>query len=173
MNRPFDLVLAAYRELSTNALYTLHIDIRYGIVCSMAPALEGPYTLEQPISEPDPDILRLNSDLLSFDDTITSHLPDKEYGFVSGGLGLLLDAILFSTKSSLFFDYFDRGPAAIVDKARETGGENLGLDLDEFKALIELCYSEQLLSPQRDIAAQAKRQMGDDMMQLTELMWAT
>jgi len=175
----------------------------------MSQVLEAPYHLDQPVNEPESSILRLNQDLLSFDDTMTSHLPEKEYRFVTSGLGLLIDSLVVSgaskikvmndngcrrmqlnvlvlqqnlrgmekdvelSRSAQFFAYFQQGPKAIVEKAKESGGEDMVLDLEEMKVLVELCYSEALQSPQRDIAAQAKRNMGDDTLQLTEYMWST
>lgn len=42
---------------------------------------------------------------------------------------------------------------------------------DELKALLELCYSEQLADPERGVAAAAKRQMADKLLALSEYMW--
>ena len=175
----------------------------------MSQIFEAHYVLGRPSNEPDASILSFNTDLLNFDDTMTSHLPPKEHHFVASGLGLLLDSFLVTnasrirsmngngcgrmqlnilvlqqnlksvekdvmlTRSAQFFDYFQQGPKAVVKKAKETGGKDMGLNLEEIKVLIELCYSEALQSSQRDIAAQAKRSMGDDMLQLTEYMWST
>jgi uncharacterized Zn finger protein len=76
------------------------------------------------------------------------------------------------SRSTKFFDYFLEGPKAIVNAAKETGGEGLGFTLDEFKTLVELCYSEALQSEQREVQSQAKRNMGEDTLQLTEYMWS-
>ncbi|KAL2170961.1 hypothetical protein VTG60DRAFT_4223 [Thermothelomyces hinnuleus] len=42
---------------------------------------------------------------------------------------------------------------------------------DELKALLELCYSEQLADPERGVAAAAKRQLADKLLGLSEHMW--
>jgi exocyst complex component 4 len=42
---------------------------------------------------------------------------------------------------------------------------------DELKALLELCYSEQLADPERGVAAAAKRQLADKLLGLSEYMW--
>ena len=76
-------------------------------------------------------------------------------------------------KSAAFFEYFQQGPKAIVAMAQRSKGQGLELSEDEIKALVELCYSEQLNSSQRDIAAQAKRAMQQDMLLITESMWST
>lgn len=204
---PFDNVLALYRELATMALLTLHLDIRYGINFMMSYVLEGPYVIDQPVNEPDPSILTMNQDLLGFDDTMKSHLPEKEYGFMTSGLGLLLDSILVSnaakikvmntngcgrmqlnilvlqqnlksiesdvvlSKSAMFFDYFQQGTKSIVQEVQKSKDKDIGFNEEEVKILIELCYSEALNSPQRDIADKAKRSMQEDMLIITESMW--
>ena len=57
-------------------------------------ALGNPYLLPQPAQDPDPTILTLNADLLSFDDTLTTHLPDREHRFITANLALLVDTML-------------------------------------------------------------------------------
>ena len=80
---------------------TLHIDIRCGIIHMLARILKGHYFLDQPTNEPDPNVLSLNADLLSFDDTLTVHLPDNEYQFITQGLSLLLEHVLITNASQI------------------------------------------------------------------------
>ena len=99
-----------------------------------------------------------------------------------------------------YFELFELGPEAIVKRAREdserarTAGGGGGADgedgqqegggagagggaggvrftYDELKALLELCYSEQLADPERGVAAAAKRQLADKLLGLSEYMW--
>ncbi|MCJ1394198.1 Exocyst complex component 4 [Xylographa bjoerkii] len=204
---PFDEILARYRVLATTALLTLHVDIRCGMIHMISRVLKAPYFLDQPGNEPDPSILALNADLLSFDDNLTVHLPNKEYKFITSGLGLLLDTILVTnasqitvmnlngcermqlnilvlqqnlksiesevalTRSAVFFDYFIQGAESIIDRAKATGGKDMGFSLEEIKVLVELCYSEALQSQHRDIAAQARKALSDHLLQLSESMW--
>lgn len=204
---PFDAILLAYQELATTVLLTLHVDIRCGLIHMITRVLKAPYLLDQAVNEPDPYILALNADLLSFDDNLTFFLPDGEYTYITTGLGFLLDSLLVGnssrisvmnlngcqrmqlnilvlqqnlksvesgvnmTRSAQFFDYFAQGANAIIQKAKATGGKDLGFSMEEFKVLVELCYSEALQSPQRDVAAQAKRALGDHLLQLSESMW--
>ncbi|KAK0652253.1 Sec8 exocyst complex component-specific domain-containing protein [Cercophora newfieldiana] len=89
-------------------------------------------------------------------------------------------------RAANYFELFDRGPDAIVEKAKvdaeTTDGEakdgeegaarrNDKFTYDELKALMELCYSEQLADPERGVAAAAKRQMADKLLNLSEYMW--
>lgn len=75
-------------------------------------------------------------------------------------------------RSMLYFDYFSRGPKAILQMAQETGGEGMGFGLDDMKNLVELCYSEPLQGDSREAQSQARRQMGEDTLSLTEYMWS-
>ena len=54
------------------------------------------YVLDQPANEPDPSILSLNADLLTYDDTLSNCLPSREYRFITYGLALLVNDILIS-----------------------------------------------------------------------------
>lgn len=75
------------------------------------------------------------------------------------------------SRCTSFYDMFLAGADAIVARARETGGKDLGFGYEELKCLIELCYSEQLNSERRDQAVMAKRKMDDHLLQLSEHMW--
>ncbi|KHE87327.1 hypothetical protein GE21DRAFT_8185 [Neurospora crassa] len=110
-------------------------------------------------------------------------------------------------RASNYFEMFERGVDAILEKAREgvasSGSHETGdggrksedageegaetpnsrksaeifgddkdrFSYDELKALVELCYSEQLADPERGVAAAAKRQMADKLLNLSEYMW--
>ena len=90
----FDKTIASLQALATTALLTLHLDIRAGIIHMLSRVLAMPYLLPQPATDPDPTILTLNADLLSFDDTLTSHLQPREHTFITSGLAALVDTVL-------------------------------------------------------------------------------
>ena len=73
--------------------------------------------------------------------------------------------------SATFFDLFDAGPDAIVAKAKQNQGKDLGFSYEEMKALVELCYSEKLQSERREVVLQAKRALDDHLLQISEYMW--
>jgi exocyst complex component 4 len=78
-------------------LLTLRLEVRCQIIQSLSVALSpetAPYLLEQVVSDPDPRILALNADLVSYDETAARFLRDKEISFVRTGLGLLIDTLL-------------------------------------------------------------------------------
>ncbi|KAI0122855.1 Sec8 exocyst complex component-specific domain-containing protein [Xylariales sp. AK1849] len=82
-------------------------------------------------------------------------------------------------RAANYFSLFEAGPDGIIEKAKsdkETeGGKEAAVvesfSYDELKALMELCYSEQLMNPERGIAAAARRQMGEKVLALSEYMW--
>ena len=90
----FDSILASFHDLGNTALLTLHVDIRLGIIHMLTRTLHAPYILAQPAQDPDPSILLLNADLLSFADTLSAQLPIREQDFIRNGLALLIDSFL-------------------------------------------------------------------------------
>ena len=92
----FDSILASMRTLASTVLVTIHIDIRLGIVHMLTKTLHSPYLLAQPAQEPDPSILSLNLDLLSFADNLSTHLKTSAQEFITNGLSTLIDMFLVS-----------------------------------------------------------------------------
>ncbi|KAM0256908.1 hypothetical protein ACHAQJ_004730 [Trichoderma viride] len=83
-------------------------------------------------------------------------------------------------KATSYFSLFERGPDAIIEKAREYkdrhGMGTLAIDPNSFsygelKALVELCYSEQMANPERGITSAARRQLDDKFSRLNEFRW--
>lgn len=81
-------------------------------------------------------------------------------------------------RAANYFALFDRGPNAIVERAKEdkekagSGGRN-SFTYEELKALIELCYSEPMANAERGTAAAARRRMDDKLLGLSEHLWQT
>ncbi|KAH8881526.1 hypothetical protein GQ53DRAFT_754352 [Thozetella sp. PMI_491] len=217
----FDSLLTSYEELAATALLTLHMEVRCRIILSLQIALSpetAPYLLDQEVSEPDPEILSLNSEMIAYDETAARFLRDREVAFIRTGLGLLINSYLISNalrvgamnakgcgrmqlnilvlqqnlkniedgvdlaRAAAFFEMFEKGPDAIVAKAQEDAANPPAdgavatkdpnrFTYDELKSLVELCYSEQLYDPERGVAAAAKRQMSDKLLNLSEYMW--
>lgn len=78
----FDSIVASYEDLATSVLLTIHMEIRANIILNVTKSLRNNFLLEQRINEPDPDILNLNADLVSFDEVITTYLRPQEHKFV-------------------------------------------------------------------------------------------
>ncbi|UKZ72764.1 hypothetical protein TrVFT333_000399 [Trichoderma virens FT-333] len=189
----FDTIVSSFEELAATALLTLHMEVRCRVIYSLRNTLSpdsAPYILEQDVNEPDPQIISLNQELILLDETIVEFLRDKEVVFIRTGLGILINTFLQNlknvedgvdlAKATSYFQLFERGPEAIVEKAREYkdrhGMGTLALDLnsfsyDELKALIELCYSEQMANPERGITSAARRQLDEKFARLSEFKW--
>lgn len=97
----FDQILSSIRALATTALFTLHIDIRLGILHMLNRTLAAPYLLSQVAQDPDPSIIQLNADILSFSDTLQTHLPPPARNFITSGLSQLVDTALVSNVSHI------------------------------------------------------------------------
>lgn len=90
-------------------------------------------------------------------------------------------------RAANYWSLFDDGADAVVAKAKEDaakagadgaaddagaiGREPDRFTYDELKTLIELCYSEPLASKERGIENNARRTMGDKLLELSEYMW--
>ena len=97
----FDSILSSIRELGTTALFTLHLDIRFGVIHMLARTMSAPYLLAQPAQDPDPSILSLNADLLSTVDTLSTHLAPPSRSFIVHGLAVLIDIYLVTKASRI------------------------------------------------------------------------
>jgi exocyst complex component 4 len=223
-HRSFDNIVSSYEELAATALLTLHAEVRchtiYSLHLAMSPDSAPTYLLDQEVREPDPPILSLNSELVSYDEMVVRFLRGKEVAFIRTGLGLLVNSYLIGNAAMLapinakgagrmqlnilvlqqnlknieegvdlaraanYYALFDRGPDAIVEKAKEDASKTPAGDGDgarttaadrftyeELKTLIELCYSEQAANPERGIENAAKRAMADKLLSLSEHMW--
>ncbi|KAL8782539.1 MAG: hypothetical protein Q9213_005304 [Squamulea squamosa] len=200
----FDGVIRSMRSLALDALFTLQVDIRCGIAHMLGQLLDAPYSLPYPTNNPDPSVLSLNSDLLSFDDTLSTYLHPKEHRFITTGLAALVDSLLVTqashiqrmdangcgrmqlnilvlqqnlksiegevllSRSAHYFELFTEGADAIIARAKESGAKELDFNLEELKALVELCHSEVLQSNQREPSIQARKKLTEHICQLEE-----
>lgn len=105
----FDSILASMRTLAITVLLTLHIDIRLGVIHMLTRTLEAPYLLAQQAKDPDPSILSLNADLLSFADNLSTHLETSAQEFITNGLALLIDNLLVSNSFQITAGMNDHG----------------------------------------------------------------
>jgi exocyst complex component 4 len=74
----FDGVHHSYLELSTAVLRMLHVEIRGHVYYYVNKSFSRTFHLEQEIHEPDPDIVALNSDLVRFDEELSTHLNQTQ-----------------------------------------------------------------------------------------------
>lgn len=114
----FDTTLQSLRSLAGTALFTLHIDIRCGVIHMLTKTMTGPEP--QPIRDPvpntpspdlnvnwwhillnqpttaSPTVLQLNNDLIAFDTSVSSYLAPEERWFIASGLARLIDRVFVS-----------------------------------------------------------------------------
>lgn len=198
----FDGCVSSMRTLALDAIFTLHVNIRFIVIHTITRMLEAPYVLHHPTNNPDPSVLSLSADLLNLDEDLAGHISIPEHHFVTRGLAALIDTFLVTnasqiksidefgcgrmqinilvlqqnlkaiegdvslSRSAQFFDLFTEGPDVIVAKAKADGGRDLDFSLEEMKTLVELCYSQGLQSPQREVIVQAKRGLSERLLEL-------
>ena len=75
----FDAVIESYQQLALTVLLTLHFEIRCHMIRHIEDMLKGVYLLEQPVNEPDPSVLTMNTDLVGFDEEINTSLCEEEH----------------------------------------------------------------------------------------------
>ncbi|KAJ5689412.1 hypothetical protein N7462_003804 [Penicillium macrosclerotiorum] len=111
----FDQTLQSLHGLGSNALFTLHVDIRCGIIHMLTRTMSGPNPPNVRNSEPttptpstsenwwhiimnqptaaSPTILQLNGDLIAFDTNISTYLGSAEHWFIASGLARFIDRV--------------------------------------------------------------------------------
>ena len=98
---PFDQTLSSIRSLALTALTPLHLDTRIGTILMLSQTLSTSYFLAHPTPDPDPSVLQLNTDLLSFNDTLSAYLPTREHAFITTGLAALIDTAIIALTPKL------------------------------------------------------------------------
>ncbi|CAG8608081.1 1861_t:CDS:10 [Dentiscutata erythropus] len=97
MTNRFDALLATFQQLAEQCLFTLRVELRCHIMHYIDLAMrEGNYQLDYEAYEPDPHVLILNTDMVKFEESISSNLPLKEHRFVFEGLDALMEHVLVS-----------------------------------------------------------------------------
>ncbi|KAJ3563576.1 hypothetical protein NP233_g8850 [Leucocoprinus birnbaumii] len=93
----FQALLKTFEQLSGLILDTLRIDLRCRAIFYLEGAMRhGNYALTYEVTEPDPYIVDLNTDLVQCDDITWTSLPPKERHYVFTGLGHLMEQLLIS-----------------------------------------------------------------------------
>ena len=143
----FDSILASMRTLAVTALLTLHIDIRLGVIHMLTRTLHAPYLLAQKAKDPDPSILALNADLLSFTDNLSTHLDPSAQQFITNGLASLIDNLFVSNAFQITAGMNDYGcermhlNISVLSqnlKSIQSSSDDHGSELDRSKRFYEL-----------------------------------
>ncbi|KNG82493.1 putative Exocyst complex component Sec8 [Aspergillus nomiae NRRL 13137] len=134
----FDTTIESLRDLSSTALFALHIDIRCGIIHMLTRTMAGPNPRNNRHSEPttpspnsnitwwhivlnqptsaSPTVLELNNDLISFDTNISSYLGSAERWYITSGLARFIDQVFIAR-------------AHLIGAMNENGALRLQLDV--------------------------------------------
>lgn len=152
--------LVAYDETTVRFLREREISfIRTGVGLLINSYLVGKALQTQPMNASGCSRMKLNILVLQ-----------QNLKNIEGGIDL--------ARAANYYSLFEAGPDGIIEKAKadkERGPDAIPAEekfsYDELKAMVELCYSEQLANPERGIAAAAKRQMGEKNLALSEYAW--
>lgn len=91
----FDGVVSAFKEISTLALRTVHLELRCQIVHALASRFQqSSYLLDEPVEAADEEVVALVNDMLAFDREIKAHLYDRACIFVTQGYSQLVDTMI-------------------------------------------------------------------------------
>lgn len=90
----FDAVVTSYTSLAQTVLRMLHVDLRSQIALDTRQALSRTFDVEQPFTEPDPEILSLNADITTYDEAYAIHLDMQEQKLLTHGLAHFIDHLL-------------------------------------------------------------------------------
>ncbi|KAK7710967.1 exocyst subunit [Botryosphaeria dothidea] len=97
----FDGVVNSYHELAGIILQTLHLETRCHVMFHINQCFQGTYRLDQLFNEPDPDVLRLNSELSDIDEEIVAQLMKQQHDYITHGIGSLADTLLVRNSSRI------------------------------------------------------------------------
>lgn len=97
----FDGVVNSYHELAAIILQTLHLEVRCHVMYHVNQLFQGSYRLDQLFNEPDPDVLRLNSELSEIDEEISGQLMTPQHDYITHGLGALADTLLVKNSNRI------------------------------------------------------------------------
>lgn len=97
----FDGVVSSYQQLAATVLRTLHVELRCHGPFHISRCISRTFLLSAPLTEPDPEILTLNSTIVGFDEELSTHLPRQQHDFVVNGLSHLLDTLLVHSASKI------------------------------------------------------------------------
>lgn len=133
-------------------------------------SISGPYLLPYPAQDPDPTVLTLNADLLSFDDTLTSHLPEREHRFITTNLALLVDTLLVRNAANL--EAMNRNGCGrmqlnilvLQQNLKAVEGDNSSVALWRSARFFDFFMqgAEKVVQRARDAAASAAEEAGND-----------
>ncbi|KAL1608190.1 exocyst subunit [Paraconiothyrium brasiliense] len=89
-----DMVVDTYRRLATLIHRVLHVNLRLTTMHSLASTIKPSYTLDSPLSDPDPAIQTLTTTLTAYEAEMSTYLPPTQYTQIIAGLAPFTDTYL-------------------------------------------------------------------------------
>jgi exocyst complex component 4 len=79
----FDGVLESYGQLADSVVRLLHVEIRNHVTFFLGKSMQRSFLLPNEVHEPDEQVLKLNADIVAFEEELSNHLldPQKRYLF--------------------------------------------------------------------------------------------
>lgn len=91
-----------FEDLADTCLLVLHLEVRAHCFYYLLPlSKQGSYVNRKDDQEPEPEVVRLNSDLSKIDEALNPVLQQKKIKYVFEGLGELLSTILINSVSNI------------------------------------------------------------------------
>uniref|UniRef100_A0A131XK69 Exocyst complex component Sec8 n=1 Tax=Hyalomma excavatum TaxID=257692 RepID=A0A131XK69_9ACAR len=91
-----------FQEIADTCLLVLHLEVRVHCFFYLLPVtIQGNFAGGVDSQEPDPEVMKLNKDLSSIDEAMTSCLQQRKHRYIFEGLGHLIASILINSTSSI------------------------------------------------------------------------
>lgn len=100
--RRFEALLQTYHQLIDMILFTMRLEVRVITVYYLDLAMRnGNYQIDDDASKPDPNIVKVNTEINELDEAASRTLTEEERRFLFDGVGLLMDKILMSATRTI------------------------------------------------------------------------
>ena len=170
--------LVAYDEITTNYLRDSEVQfVRTGLGHLVSTYLVANATMASPMNAKGCGRMQLN--ILVLQQNLKNIEPGVDFFRAADYFAVFVMGPDFIVEMASKEKDDDGDEDAVEEKGKQREGMKEAREMqrrhefsyDELKALVELCYSEQLANPERGIATAARRQMADRLLNLSEYMW--
>ncbi|QDS70101.1 hypothetical protein FKW77_005111 [Venturia effusa] len=92
----FDGVVESFGQLAESVVRILHVEIRNHVTFYLGQSMKRSFLLPNEVYEPDEQVLKLNADLVAFDEELAEHLLPSQQRFITSHLAIHHDKTLLS-----------------------------------------------------------------------------
>jgi exocyst complex component 4 len=78
----FDGVVSSYQQLAESVVRLLHVEIRNHVTFFLGKSMERSFLLPNEVHEPDEQVLKLNADIVAFEEELVGHLLPSQQSYV-------------------------------------------------------------------------------------------